>query len=351
MQEKTIPKIPKLNSISEHNLRVSPFHLSDLKELKITSKINEHIEAHLVGQMSGKPDDHLGLLDKLCEEHPLEISFMNGTNLQVLFTGMVTNLEIQNDGDINYLMVDALSNTYALDIVPERRVYQDSKVTYRTILQQIADEHGASISDHVTNNAALGKFTMRYQETDWQFLKRLASRFHTGLVANLGQKPSLSFGITESQQAIKEAELMVTDYKIGKELKLYKYQGATGSQKNQDEYLVYYEIETQQRLNIGDKVEFRGKILFVAEMSAILERGYLKLHYRLVPKEGLWQATLYNQRLIGLGQGAEVIAVEQDQVKLHFDASDEVSKEKAWLFPYTTVYARDRRASASIFPK
>lgn len=48
------------------------------------------------------------------------------------------------------------------------------------------------------NSKKLGQFTLQYQETDWKFLKRLASRFQTGLVPDpIAAKPSLTVGLPE----------------------------------------------------------------------------------------------------------------------------------------------------------
>ena len=38
------------------------------------------------------------------------------------------------------------------------------------------------ISDVASKKKELGKFIVQYQETDWEFLKRLASHFHTNAI-------------------------------------------------------------------------------------------------------------------------------------------------------------------------
>lgn len=54
---------------------------------------------------------------------------------------------------------------------------------YSELLNQVAADYAdAAFRDVITQNASIGQFIVQYEETDWEFSRRLASHFHTGLV-------------------------------------------------------------------------------------------------------------------------------------------------------------------------
>jgi uncharacterized protein involved in type VI secretion and phage assembly len=70
---------------------------------------------------------------------------------------------------------------------------------YSQLIENILAEYkGAGYGDIVTNGTPLSEFILQYRETDWEFLKRLASHFKTGLVAAAEiNKPHFYFGIPD----------------------------------------------------------------------------------------------------------------------------------------------------------
>ena len=65
----------------------------------------------------------------------------------------------------------------------KNRSFQNKQKTYVSLENEIMEVYSkAMISDVASKKKELGKFIVQYQETDWEFLKRLASHFHTGLV-------------------------------------------------------------------------------------------------------------------------------------------------------------------------
>lgn len=57
-------------------------------------------------------------------------------------------------------------------------------MTYGKLLRKIVSSYeGGDIIDHLSNGKEIEELFVQYQETDWEFLKRLASHFHGSILA------------------------------------------------------------------------------------------------------------------------------------------------------------------------
>lgn len=95
---------------------------------------------------------------------------------------------------------------------------------------------------------------MQFDETDWSFLKRIASRFGWGLLPD----------------GVNKGDLTQYNYSMTRKIK-------PGSSKCDD--LLYYKVQTTGErdvlLHIGDEVKFKGKVLSVLQSVAIIRHSAL----------------------------------------------------------------------------
>ncbi len=197
-----------------HNLQVLPFELVSLQELTLTKKMNEHATLHFTGIV---PEE---IRDKYVEMTEANAAIaVNQLDHQgnpiPLFKGVILSIKVSAVRDIYYLEVEAASNSYQLDIKTKSRSYQHKDMTYASLFQLMSPAYpGLDIIDEATKGGKLDKFTMQYLETDWQFLKRLASRFNTGLVpAATFDKPKFHFGVPAGSAKGKLADYHFTTRK------------------------------------------------------------------------------------------------------------------------------------------
>ena len=130
------------------------------------------------------PGEHArGNFRLLLSENETGINSMNapiqllgqGNTAGALFSGYPEKVEIKEEGRYRIADVQAVSGTILLDQKKCNRVFQKKAQTYMGIANTVtADtEHSACIlpgSDMQT-----GGTLIQYQETDWNFLKRMAS--------------------------------------------------------------------------------------------------------------------------------------------------------------------------------
>ncbi|WP_252238059.1 hypothetical protein [Clostridium sp. VAP51] len=68
-----------------------------------------------------------------------------------------------------------------MDLEKKSRSFQGEYLTYTEIFNTINKIHNAQMIDYVTNSKTIDNMIVQYNETDWEFLKRLASHFNTVL--------------------------------------------------------------------------------------------------------------------------------------------------------------------------
>ena len=75
--------------------------------------------------------------------------------------------------------------------------------------------------DKASQGAQIEKFILQYRETDWQFLKRLASHFNTGLIPDdKFAKPKFYFGVPKKAS---KGKLKNFNYRVKKHLGDYRF--------------------------------------------------------------------------------------------------------------------------------
>jgi phage baseplate assembly protein gpV len=167
----------------------------------------------------------------------------------------------------------------------------------------------------------------------------MASRFNTGLVAEATMdKPKFWFGIPEGKEA---GEFQEVFYSVKKRIAAYRDSAANYIPGIVESDFVYYELQTEQPMNIGDIVRLNGKQLYVFETRVTIEESVLKNLCVLAPKNGLKQNLKLHPRVTGVTVNGTVIDLQKDQLKVHLEIDQEQDKSKAYWFPYTTSYTTE----------
>ncbi|MGE7022158.1 hypothetical protein [Solibacillus cecembensis] len=332
-----------------HNLQVSPFKLIHLQELSLTKKMNDHATLWFTGVV---PEDVKDKYVQMTEANAaIEVNQLdNEGNPIPFFKGVILAIKVRAVRGIYYLEVEAASNTYHLDIKEINRSFQDKDLTYEGLFKKIGEPYpGIDIIDEATKGSKLDKFTLQYRETDWQFLKRLASRFNTGLVpATIFDKPKFYFGIPAGSAKGKLEDYHYTTRKKLAEYLLYTENGNEGIEEND---FIYYEVETDKFLNIGDHVSFSEQTLYVYEAHTSMKDGLLKHIYTLSSKKGMNKSEVFNQAVSGLSLEGKVLEVAKDHIKVHLNIDKSQDKSKAHWFFYSTVYTAEGHSGWYCMPE
>ncbi|MEG0258727.1 MAG: hypothetical protein RR490_02640 [Niameybacter sp.] len=332
-----------------HNLQILPFELVSIQELSLIKKMNEHATLRFTGIV---PEDIRDKYVQMTEVNSvIEVNQLNHLGESTpLFKGIILTVKVSAIRDIYYIEVEAASSTYQLDIKQKSRSYQDKEMTYSSLFQLISPPYkGLDVIDEATNRGKLDKFTLQYRETDWQFLKRLASRFNTGLVpAATFDQPKFHFGVPVGSAKGKLEDYHYTTRKKLADYLLYTENGNEGMGEND---FLYYEVETDKVLSIGDHVTFHEQTLYVYETNTSMKEGLLKHTYTLSTKNGMNRSEVFNQDISGVSIEGKVLEVAKDHIKVHLSIDEQQDKEKAHWFLYSTMYTAEGHSGWYCMPE
>ncbi|WP_348624434.1 deaminase domain-containing protein [Paenibacillus peoriae] len=319
-----------------------PFHPLHIELLQITRTINDHAYLHISGMLS--EEQGAACIGQNMEQEPIVIRQLNdqGQSLRRLFHGIVTRMSVHCVRGVYTFELEAASHSYQMDIKRKRRSYQDIHRTYDDLVTALVRkyQYGDAI-DTVSNYAKLETFVLQYDETDWAFLKRLASRFGSVLVPEVtAASPKVFFGMPEGKQHKVERDVFYRVQKTFHELDAEKPGERAGS-------YVTYKIESLQYYALGDLITLpigQGKELVVVRAVTTLADGLLRTRYDLQAEQDIRYAQYENDQATGISLTGTVLKVQQDFVQLQLDIDPKQDPAKACWFPIATRYVAEEHS-------
>ncbi|MFM9281439.1 contractile injection system protein, VgrG/Pvc8 family [Paenibacillus jiagnxiensis] len=328
------------NGIGYESLRLyGPFQPQHIEKLKITRAINEHAYLHISGVL---PEEQgAACIGQSMEEEPIVLRQLDeqGQSVRRLFHGLVTRMSVQCIRGVYTFELEAASHSYQMDILLKKGSFQDIHRTYDDLVTSLVRKYRyGDLIDTVTDHAKLGAFVLQYQETDWAFLKRLASRFGSVLVPEVtAASPKIFFGMPEGKTYKVEREV---SYRLRKTF----YEPDTGSQGKQAGSYIIYSFESLQYFALGDFVTLPlgdGKELVVIRAMTRLLDGLLHTVYDLQVEQDIRYARYENEQAAGIALMGKVLQVQQDGVQVKLDIDPEQDPAIACWFPVATRYVAE----------
>ena len=286
------------------------------------------------------PGEHArGNFRLLLSENETGINGMNepiqlcghGNTAGALFCGYPEKVEIKEEGRYRIADVQAVSGTILLDQKKCNRVFQKKAQTYMGIANTVtADtEHSACIlpgSDMQT-----GGTLIQYQETDWNFLKRMASQLGLPLVPDISYYyPRFYLGLPEGEK--KElGEILSCDMCFDG-----RYYAVSGKCLVDREDFICYDVVTRTSLSLGDRVTYEGRELLVSRKKTELAGGEVIFTYRLAGNSYTWVPWEDNPDYTGMSFVGSIVGTQGEQVEVAFDIDKSAAGGNSYGFAPAT---------------
>ena len=324
---------------------VEPFALERITELRLVKKANEHTWLHFQGVL--KEGEEESLIEDDWEEKPVTLKEDGNT----LFCGVATDIGIVCESGVYYLEAEAVSWTIKLDKEEKKRSFQENGLSYYTIAEQLAKEAGGSVECHA-GEKQVKNLLLEYRETDWEFLKRLASHSNSVLVPDPKKTtPSFAFGVPEGAEYKEEAGEEV-DFAVRKKVSRYRKLSQCGSVSYEEGDAVEYTLQTDHAaLEVGDMVKRKGKALYVKEADICLKGSVFTCRYGLTTKAGMSVKEAVHPYASGLTLNGTVLKSVGDTVIVHLAIDDSQDEGKAYAFPYATGYSTESHTGWYVMPE
>ncbi len=323
---------------------VEPFALERILELELVKKVNEHAKFYVRGVLKEGEED--SLISKQWDAQAIKLTEAGKT----LFCGTATEVGVVCENGIYYLEAEAVSWTIQLDRTEKKRSFQEKGRSYQSIVNEIAGEFSAT-AKCTAPDKKIENLLLQYRETDWEFLKRLASHSNSVLVPDVTkEKPAFSFGLADGKSYTEETGKM--DFSIRKKVSRYRELSQCEDVSYQEEDAVEYTVRTEfAALEIGDQVTIKGKTLYVREVTIRLKGSVFMCTCNATTKSGISAAKIWHPYISGLTLDGKVLKAINDTVKVHLSIDKTQEEGKAYPFPYATGFTTEGHTGWYVMPE
>jgi len=349
LREKKVFDVMSSVTISYEQLQIQPFEIR-IHEVSLHAKVHEHGRLAFTGVIpEEKEEQYVRMAD---ESTPVELFYTDDQGQkQRLFHGIILKLRVRVENKVYWLEGEAVSHSHAMDLRRETRSFQNASLLIPRVMQKICGLYpDGQVFNTFTEKKKLGGYTLQYQETDWEFLKRLASHYHTVLIpVSTEERIRIYLGLPEHRDA---GKLEATHYRMYKDMLVYQKEAKSGKGDLNEKDYIRYEVQVRDRvLQLGDIVQFKGNSLHVFEIRTEMKQGLLTHHYVLGHRASAYRRKRYNSRLVGASISGKIMGVVRDEVQVHLDVDQEWSLATAHLFPYSTMYASEDQTGWYCMPE
>lgn len=321
-----------------HRLELSaPFALQRISDMRMSRPLHDHARLFLTGMVDEEQQGRV--LEQARADQPLILTLRGeeGQPARTLFHGELQQVRMSMVRGVYTVELEAVSHTYQLDVRPRTRSFQDSQMTYAELIRQVLELYpDADCIQMVGDEVKLGELLVQYQETDWAFLQRMASRFGTVLVPEVTLPgPKLWFGVPEGRSV----SLDNAHYRLRRSFD----KDATAE--------FNHILESGTQAQPGDEVEWAGTSWTIGEITTSIQRELLLYEYRLMPEGSIHKPLRHNARLTGAILEGKVLEVREDHLRVHLEVDEQQDPAKSWWFPYGTLYSAEGHSGWYVMPE
>lgn len=294
-------------------------------EITLEVEAGDHAKAALAGILK---EESRPLADTVSPMAEIQIRL--GDSSDYFFWGVVTALDvrIKMSGGRQYqeLSLEAMSPTCRLDQEKKCAAFQKREAAYEEVFRTVLQDNPETaylFSDEM-QGGKIGRFTVQYEETEWEFLSRITSFLHMPLVAD-----HRTGGIKFTAGVI--------------------WKSGTYSVPAGEEWQVEVIHDGCRHLawspedpgapvfDVGDGIRYQGTEYYVKRTEAEIRDHVLYQTCLLYPREGFHVPEIENPMLTGLSLPGSVREVKGNQLRVTLDI-DAFGDTDCW-FVYSTFYA------------
>lgn len=341
-----------------------PIAKTNLQELEITKAINDHARIKIVAMIDDGEKPQWQRVTGL--DITIKITTIDGKNL---FFGIATHYAVgelvDKKGSRSVVTVEGASMTHQLDIFLKKRSFMDKGLTYKEVFERVLADYGVAIHHHlIPKELKTGQFFLQYNETDWTFLRRLASRCQTWLIPDAAsEKISFALGLFDTEF---RGDITLYDPHFWVRRETVDATGPDGRRGSADNVCnIYYEVRSVDGylLELGEKLQVGSRPLMVWQAKLCFEQGRFVTYYLMVD-QGKNATTLWNDELVGLALAGTVMKAERDTIEIDlqidkdYRANEKMDKggqaearKESCRFTYSTIYSAEENTGLYWMPE
>jgi len=291
-----------------------------------------HEEPGRHGRLSASAQAEEGAKDYLLYEEGGEVVLyaVLEDSIQPLFYGIVTRMEAAAKGGRCEVFLEAVTESYLMDIAVQDRSFQDTAMTFHKLIEKIMEPYMGSRILVSVPDEAMGHIAVQYQETDWAFLNRMLSGCGAAVFVD-STMPGICLRMGNADTNV-ETCWEDLPYTITRDTAPVNVQKELKGQ-------ICYTVEADDVFPLGEKLQYRGQEVYIGKIERYIERGILINEYRLYFKEGLVVTKYFNPYLGGISINGTVTEIKRSQLRVRMETDAPGSYQEQYFFPFSTVAA------------
>ncbi len=327
-----------METITYENIKVEGFAFDKILQIELFHTINTHGEAVIVGEVeSSKVVDLVSRIDKTTI---IKITTTAQKQISDLFIGCVSDVAVTNEELYSQVKLKLITLGALLDLERKNKSFQVTTNTYGDIIQEVTTGNATiqiEVSDKATNT-----LIVQYNETDWDFTKRMASGLNAPIVSVINEAnakihigiPSVAKTINVESSAFKH---------LFEHIKYENFSENSGLSAIHEDFALQ-KVASYEYALIGDLVNFNDISNRIKTVSAKLVDGILEMVYGVFPysmsSNGDIVELITNIQISGKMLIGTVKSVDKDKVKVHLtDIDENYDASGDWEFPFSTAYS------------
>lgn len=321
--------------MKEERLFVRPFEDFQVLDYKSIQQINEHARAEVKGRVPYSRKEDYIVAGK--GQTWVQVVAESGGEESILFYGVVEQLSIEAKDGACMVVFHLASGTLLMDFEEHIRSFQKENLTYSDLLDTCNQGYEKALKIMTEGKGkSICQFIMQYQETDWDFIKRLAAMNHTVLFADCHTKGErYHFGIPDRKSAKEET---VTEYQTQYNIHEYWHKKKQGL-KISPEAVVSYIWESRESHKLGEQKLIYGKECFIWRVESCRKGNELYHTSFMKPRSGFLVPVQYNSHISGVSLLGKVIRVRSNKVQIKIISDENKGQTELKWFSFSTVYS------------
>ena len=265
----------------------------------------------------------------------LSLLYEDGGGKKILFSGMLFSSSMSRRGKYLYLTLEAKTHTYRMDLKKKIRSFQNTGETFSQIMGAAAESYPGLVRVEHFTDRPVDQLLSQYEETDWEFLKRLMGKCQARLYPQaFYETPAFQAGLAQAREPWRLREdFFISETSFG-EYERIRANAQSGALPQQ--YLSW-KVESWDILPLGCRLLYRGKDWFVGEIERRLTDGILRSVYTLVQKEREILEPAWAPLMPGVSLDGTIKSVARDKVQVLMDRDLNTRTAGQYWFPYSTV--------------
>jgi hypothetical protein len=316
---------------SLHDVKITGLSLDKILACEIQSHIGEHSTLKLSGLVENEEEFLYGVSDG----QDIEVIIQGSEGTKILFSGIVTGVSITESGQMKTACVEGKSRSWLMDRTKHSRSFQNAHITFQALTQEILKDYTGSSLIYTGDSQEIGNLIIQYEETDWDFLKRVLSLVGLALTPD-SQKAGLK--LFAGVPKFPETALSYTVLEMDKDMDSYYYLKANKREVHAADFTQYI-ISSEQLMGIFDTAAVQGQPLAVYAYQYSFEQQEMIGTYCLQSAKGLVVQASYPMHLIGAALMAKVVRVSKNKIQAAMEIDGAHIERTVHWFPYSTLSA------------